>query len=370
MHPRGAARVQMDLDTDLEAWVRLSLAAGLGSEHFRRLLTELGGPEQILAAPSAKLASLVPARAVAAVAASPSRDQMRAIGMWLDDPANRILTLADSAYPQALLQIHDPPPVFYVKGNIDLLNRACFAIVGSRNATQQGIAHAESFARALADAGLTIVSGLALGIDAAAHRGALGGAASSIAVVGTGLDIVYPARNRDLAHELASRGCIISEFALGTAPVATNFPRRNRIISGLARGCLVVEAAMSSGSLITARLANEEGKDVFAIPGSIHSPLAKGCHSLIKQGAKLVESADDILEELHVPGLPKPARQPDRADAADDAILVALGHDPCDIDTLTMRSGLSAEEVASLLTQWEIEGRVEALPGGRYQRVR
>ena len=362
----------MDLDTELEAWVRLSLAVGLRAEHFRHLLAELGGPEQILAAPSAKLAKLVPAGAVAALEAAPSHDQMRGIGVWLDDPANRIITLADSAYPQALLQIHDPPPVLYVKGDFDLLNHACFAIVGSRNATQQGVAHAESFARLLSDAGLTIVSGLAVGIDAAAHRAALNGAASSIAVVGTGLDIVYPARNRDLAHELASRGCIVSEFPLGTAPVATNFPRRNRIISGLARGCLVVEAAMASGSLITARMANEQGKDVFAIPGSIHSPLAKGCHSLIKQGAKLVESAEDILEELHMPVLQKAQPTLDRysGETSDDAVLAALGYDPCDIDTLTVRSGVSAEDVASRLTQWEIEGRVEALPGGRYQRLR
>jgi DNA processing protein len=294
---------------------------------------------------------------------------MRSIGVWLDDPANRILTLADSSYPQALLQITDPPPVLYVKGRIDLLNRMSFAIVGSRNATQQGVAHAESFARALSDAGLTIVSGLALGIDAAAHRGGLAGASRSVAVVGTGLDLVYPARNRELAHELAREGCILSEFPLGTAPVAANFPRRNRIISGLARGCLVVEAALSSGSLITARMANEQGKDVFAIPGSIHSPLSKGCHSLIKQGAKLAETADDILEELQVLAAGS-TRAASSGQPEPNAMLDALGFDPCDIETLTLRSGLSPEKLAALLTQWEIEGLVEALPGGRYQRVR
>jgi DNA processing protein len=257
----------------------------------------------------------------------------------------------------------------YVKGRVDLLNRAAFAIVGSRSATRQGLAHAESFARVLSDAGLTIVSGLALGIDAAAHRGGLAGAASSVAVVGTGLDVVYPARNRDLAHDLARTGCIVSEFALGTSPVAANFPRRNRLISGLSRGCLVVEAALLSGSLITARLANEQGKDVFAMPGSVHSPLAKGCHSLIKQGAKLVESAADILEELRLP-LPAFERENASASPQRNDVFEALGFDPCDIDTLCARSGASAEDVAALLTQWEIEGLIEALPGGRYQRAR
>ncbi|HET7159098.1 MAG TPA: DNA-processing protein DprA, partial [Burkholderiales bacterium] len=280
-------------------------------------------------------------------------------------------TFADSAYPQALLNIPDPPPVLYVKGRHELLNRMCLAIVGSRNPTQQGLAHADSFARVLSDAGLTIVSGLALGIDAAAHRGGLGGGSSSIAVVGTGLDIVYPARNRDLAHTLAREGCIISEFALGTPAIAGNFPRRNRIISGLARGCLVVEAALASGSLITARMANEQGRDVFAMPGSIHSPLAKGCHHLIKQGAKLVESADDVLSELGMSAVRTGRALMTRAGERPlHPLLDALGFDPCDIDTLCARSGVSAEAAAALLTQWEIEGWIESLPGGRYQQVR
>lgn len=361
----------MDLDTEMEAWISLSLAPGLSDGNFRRLLIAFGGPNQILRASRGALLSVVPARAADAVSSPASLEALRAVGVWLDDLNNRILTFADSAYPQALLQIPDPPPVLYVKGRAELLNNASFAIVGSRNATQQGQAHAESFARVLSDAGLTIVSGLALGIDAAAHRGGIAGASSSIGVVGTGLDVVYPARNRDLAHALAQAGCIISEFALGTGPAAGNFPRRNRLISGLARGCLVVEAALSSGSLITARMANEQGRDVFAMPGSIHSPLAKGCHTLIKQGAKLVEAADDILLELglgparmtHEVGARPAGRRPDRA-------LDALGFDPCDIDTLCARSGLSAEAAAALLTQWEIEGVVESLPGGRYQRVR
>lgn len=360
----------MDLDIELESWVTLSLAPGLSDESFRRLLVAFGGPQQIRRASRGALLSVVPARAADAVSAPVPLEALRAVGIWLDDLDNRILTFADSAYPQALLNIPDPPPVLYVKGRHELLNRTCLAIVGSRNATQQGLAHAESFARVLSDAGLTIVSGLALGIDAAAHRGGLGGGASSIAVVGTGLDIVYPARNRDLAHTLARQGCIISEFALGTPAIAGNFPRRNRIISGLARGCLVVEAALASGSLITARMANEQGRDVFAMPGSIHSPLAKGCHHLIKQGAKLVESADDVLSELGMGTVPGRAVMARAGKRPLHPLLDALGFDPCDIDTLCARSGVSAEAAAALLTQWEIEGWIESLPGGRYQQVR
>ena len=359
----------MALDPDLAAWLSLSFAPGLTHEAYRQLLVAFGGPQEILAAPRAEIASAVSDRAARAVSSPVPPELLARVAEWLEDAANYVLTLGDAEYPQALLDTADPPPLLYAKGRVELLNTPAFAIVGSRNATQQGIAHAEAFGRALSDAGLTIVSGLALGIDAAAHRGGLGGAGSSIAVVGTGLDTVYPARNRELAHALARDGCILSEFSLGTSPVASNFPRRNRLISGLARGCLVVEAALSSGSLITARLANEQGKDVFAMPGSIHSPLTKGCHALIKQGAKLAETADDILEELKLParGAVAPAAH---AAAPEHAVLGHLGFDPCDFDTIVRESGVAANVLAALLTQWEIEGLIEALPGGRYQRVR
>jgi DNA processing protein len=358
----------MALDPDLAAWLRLSFAPGLTNEALRELLASFGGPQEVLAAPRAALASAASDRAARAVSAPVPPELLARVADWLEDPVNHVITLGDADYPQALLDVADPPPLLYAKGRAALLNAPAFAIVGSRNATQQGIFHAEAFGRALSDAGLTIVSGLALGIDAAAHRGGLAGASGSIAVVGTGLDIVYPARNHELAQDLARDGCIVSEFALGTAPIASNFPRRNRLISGLARGCLVVEAALLSGSLITARLANEQGKDVFAMPGSIHSPLTKGCHSLIKQGAKLAETANDILEELKLParvGAPSsPANDPEHA------VLSHLGFDPCDFDTLASRSGVSADVLAALLTQWEIEGLIEALPGARYQRLR
>jgi len=363
----------MALDEALEPWLRLSLTPGLGDESFRRLLVAFGSPEAILASPSREIARIVPARLAADIERGPPQDALARAAAWLEDPANAVVTLGDPRYPQLLLQIPDPPPLLYVKGRAELLGGPALAIVGSRHATPHGVALAESFATTLSDAGLTIVSGLALGIDAAAHRGGLAGRAKSIAVVGTGLDIVYPARNRALAHALAASGALLSEFPLGTGPIASNFPRRNRVISGLARGCLVIEAAAQSGSLITARLANEQGRDVFAVPGSVHSPLAKGCHQLIKQGAKLVESALDVLEELR---LPQPTPPPSGAapaaqsDAREAALLEHLGYDPCDIDTLVARSGLAAEVVSALLTQLEIAGRVAAIPGGKYQRVR
>jgi DNA processing protein len=359
----------MPLEAELAAWLKLSLTPGMSGEAMRRLLTAYGDPQRALAAARGELAGHVSASLAAALKTSDLSAALSVVEGWLKDPANGVLTLADPRYPPQLLQIPDPPPLLYVKGRADLLSRPALAVVGSRNATAQGAANAEAFARTLSDAGLTVVSGLALGIDAAAHRGGLAGSASSIAVLGTGADIVYPARNRALAHELAARGALVSEFPLGSGALPANFPRRNRLISGLALGCLVVEAAADSGSLITARLAAEQGREVFAIPGSIHSPLAKGSHALIKQGAKLVESARDILEELRLPA-PHPGQAPAaEADARLRLLLDALGHDACDLDTLSASCGLAAGELAALLTQLELDGRVAALPGGLYQRV-
>lgn len=358
----------MQPDQETESWLALSLIPGLGDESFRKLLVAFGEPQKILAASYAELARIVPAKIARSISENLDRGAVRDALKWLEDDNNHLITLADRDYPQLLLQIPDPPPLLYVKGRLELLNRPALAIVGSRNATPQGIANAESFAQALSDAGLSIVSGLALGIDAAAHRGGLKGASSSLAVVGTGLDIVYPARNRELAHALADAGVLVSEFALGTPAVGSNFPRRNRIISGLCRGCLVVEAALSSGSLITARQALEQGREVFAIPGSIHSPLAKGCHALIKQGAKLAESAQDILEEIgwkttgHTTGTHP-------SDSDTPPLLQHLGFDPCDIDTLCTRCQLPPDAVTAMLLQLELAGRVAALPGGLYQRL-
>ena len=361
----------MPLDPDLQAWLALSFTPGLNNESCRQLLSAFGEPQAVLRASRSDLLQFVSERAARAVLAAPDPELLGRVETWLQDPVNHVVTLGDPDYPQALLDAADPPPLLYVKGRLELLNSPAFAIVGSRNATHQGRAHAERFGRALSDAGLTVVSGLALGIDAAAHRGGLDGASSSIGVVGTGLDIVYPARNRELAHELARDGCLVSEFALGTAPTASNFPRRNRIISGLGRGCLVVEAALSSGSLITARLANEQGKDVFAVPGSIHSPLTKGCHALIKQGAKLAETAADILDELKLPH-PTSESAADRSASEDapDTLLARIGYDPIDFEALLRQLAVSPEKLSSMLTQWELDGTIETLPGARYQRIR
>jgi DNA processing protein len=358
----------MPLAPDLEAWLRLSLTLGLGGESFRKLLFALGGPEQILGASRTSLTAVVSGKIADAILDGEMHGDPAAVEAWLADASNHVVTLADAEYPQALLQTPDPPPLIYVKGRRELLNQPAIAIVGSRNATAQGKLTAESFATALGNAGLCVVSGLALGIDAAAHRGGLAGLSSTIAVIGTGLDKVYPARNRDLAHAIAGKGAIISEFPLGTPPLAANFPRRNRIISGMTRGCLVVEAALSSGSLITARIANELGKDVFAIPGSIHSTLSKGCHVLIKQGAKLADDAADILSELR---LPAPAGGVAKAlgSANDHPLLSHMAFDPCDIDTLAGRAGRPVHEVSAALIQLELDGAVARLPGGLWQRI-
>lgn len=356
----------MPLSADTESWLRLTLVPGVSEDAVRRLLVAHGSPQAVLDASAADLRATVPATLAKAIRTGAPPERIDAALRWLAEDNNHLVTLGDDAYPLSLLELSDPPPVLYVKGRRELLTRHGIAVVGSRNATPQGMETARSFARALSDAGLVVVSGLALGIDAAAHDGALEGRASTVAIVGTGLDIVYPARNRELAHKIARHGALISEFALGTPALAANFPRRNRLISGMAKGCLVVEAALSSGSLITARLANEHGKDVFAIPGSIHSALSKGCHVLIKQGAKLVDSVQDILEELHVDSAAS-TTEPDSSEA--HPLLALMGYDPCDVDTLAARSGLDAAEIAALMTRFELEGHIAAMPGGRYQRT-
>ncbi len=360
----------MAVDADLEAWLRLSLLPGLGHQSLRKLLVSLGTPANILNASQRELCAVVPEKIALAIRhGGASAEVWDAVGPWLEDQANHVITLADPDYPRSLLEIPDPPPLLYVKGRLDLLNHAGFAIVGSRNATAQGLSNAEAFAAALSNAGLVIVSGLALGVDAAAHRGGLAGISSTIAVVGTGLDVVYPARNRELAHRVAAQGTLISEFPLGTPALAANFPRRNRLICGLSRGCLVVEAAVSSGSLITARFAADQGREVFAIPGSIHSPLAKGCHALIKQGAKLVESAQDVLEELGLLPAPATSRSEQMHSAEQHPLLAHFGFDPVDLSALQQRSGFDMSALHAALTGLELAGLIEALPGGRWQRL-
>jgi DNA processing protein len=352
---------------DLAAWIELSLVPGLGSAKFRSLLSTFGLPTNVLNATRSQLCRVVPETLAARILERSRGPEIEKAMHWADQSKHEVLTLADAAYPRQLLEIPDPPAVLYVAGNAELLSSATFAVVGSRNATPAGLKNAHAFSRVLSDAGLAIASGLAMGVDSAAHRGGLEGRASTIAVLGTGIDIIYPRRNEPLAEEILSRGVLVSEFPLGTAPNAANFPRRNRLISGLAKGCLVVEAALDSGSLITARLAADQGREVFAIPGSIHSPLSKGCHALIKQGAKLVESAQDVLEELGIWAQPE-AKAPESRAGHD--LLEKMGFDPCDIDELIARCGLPTEVVSATLLQLELDGRIAGLPGGLYQRIR
>ena len=350
------------------AWLKLTLITGVGGETQRTLLQAFGLPDRIFSASRAELERVVPTRIAERLATEDVGAAVNAALAWADEPGNALISLADRNYPRQLLQTPDPPTLLYAKGRVELLNRPALAVVGSRNATPQGVANAEAFAASVSRAGFTVVSGLALGIDAAAHRGGLGGPCSTVAVIGTGADRVYPARNRDLAQRIAMDGVIVSEFPLGTPALAGNFPRRNRVISGLARGVLVVEAAERSGSLITARLAAEQGRDVFAIPGSIHSPLSKGCHRLIKDGAKLADDARDILDELGVSAIPAARHEQPRHE--DDRLLDLMGFDPCDMDVLAGRSGLTVDRLSAMLLQLELDGRIATLPGGRFQRMK
>jgi len=361
----------MTHDSGLASWLQLTLTPGLGAAAIRGLLKQFGLPENILAATRAQLERAAGPAAAELLRPGAIAPAIERALRWAEMPGHAIVTLADAAYPKLLLEIPDPPPLLYAVGRVELLGRPTLAVVGSRNATAQGVRDAEQFAKAFSAAGLTIVSGLALGIDAAAHRGGLAAEGSTIAVLGTGVDVIYPRQNAPLAGSIAESGLLLSEFPLGTGGAAHNFPRRNRIISGLAQGCLVVEAALASGSLITARSAAEQGREVFALPGSIHSPLTKGCHALIKQGAKLVESAEDVLAELTAfrrsgfastrTAVP-PAGQP-------EALLTHMGLDPVDLDSLCARAGLPAEQVSAELLRLELAGRIAALPGGLYQRL-
>ena len=391
----------MDRD-ELGAWLRLSLSAGVGNGAARRLLARFGLPQAIFQQSESALQQCVTLAQAKALCAVPSgwETLLDATWRWLEGadpkgPARAVVTLGDPRYPQSLLDTEDPPLLMYLMGPARLVAQApfpvgrCLAVVGSRNPTAQGADNARLFSRTLRGAGLTIVSGLALGVDAAAHEGALDVdteaaaqvAPATIAVVGTGLDRVYPRKNLDLAHRIATHGLLVSEYPLGTPPLAANFPKRNRIISGLSQGTLVVEAALASGSLITARMAAEQGREVFAIPGSIHAPQSRGCHALIRQGAKLVESAQDVLEELRLPSAPAVDRQlvdsgsacsntdPGIPGGADSPVLKALGFDPMGVDALVARTGMDAASLQVALLELELEGRIARLPGGLFQRL-
>jgi DNA processing protein len=357
---------------ELHDWLRLVHTPGVGPVTARTLLAALGLPGDVLAAGHAALARAAGERIAREVRTDNAQRDAQSLAAldWAEAPDHHLVTLADPQYPPSLLQITDPPPVLYVTGRLEALQRPMVAVVGSRNATLVGQSNARAFARVLSDAGFTVVSGLALGIDAAAHEGALDAPAGTVAVVGTGADRVYPAAHAALARRIAADGALLSELPLGTRASTSGFPRRNRLIAGLARAVLVVEAAVHSGSLITARQAAECGRDVFAIPGSIHSPLARGCHALIKQGAKLVESADDILSELGIVEVSTYTLQDDSSAVSNSPLLAAIGHDPVLPDTLAERLGLPVAEVTAGLLGLELDGAILRLVDGRVQKAR
>lgn len=356
-----------------EAWLRLKLIPGLGNMGIIRLLQGLHTPQAILNASISRLTLFVSqSQAASIINLQAEIDPVVKLHQhWLTQPDNHLITLADEDYPKNLLDLPDPPVLFFAKGNRTQLQSYAIAIIGSRNPTEQGVRHARDFAKALSQIPLSIISGLAAGIDAAAHEGALLADGKTLAVVGTGLDIVYPSRNRALAHTIAQEGLLLSEFTLGTPPKPAHFPARNRLIAALSKGCLVVEAALQSGSLITAKQALELGREVFAIPGSIHSPLSKGCHALIKSGAKLVESIEDIVSELNVafsrPG-DKPSHAINGVDPVHDKVLSQMGYDPIHLDDLTVCTGENIDKLSALLLLLEMEGQVVCLSDGRYQR--
>ena len=376
---------------ELQAWLRLALTPGVGNVTARKLLAAFGSAQAVFEQSKATLQQLGSDKLASTLRSEPPglAAQLQATLDWLkaaDD--RRIAVLGDTAYPAALLDIEDPPFMLYMLGTLaSHVGRAAktiansLAIVGSRNPTPQGESNARQFAKAFGGAGICVVSGLALGIDGAAHDGAMLGGGETIAVVGTGLDRVYPKKHLALAHRIARQGMLISEFPLGTPPLTANFPKRNRIISGLSRGTLVVEAALQSGSLITARLAAEQGKEVFAIPGSIHSPQSRGCHALIKQGAKLVEVAQDVFEELRLaptgPGsaadaaqaLPEGGEAEETVCTSENPLLAALGFDTVSLDALQARTGLDTAHLQAGLLELELGGQVARLPGGLFQRM-
>ena len=384
-------------DDDFEAWFRLLETPGVGRETARRLLAACGSAAAVFKTPAATLRALVGPQRAAQLLEPPGPEQTSraaAARAWLQSSDDhQLLKLGDAAYPPQLLQTADPPLMLYVQGQPRALLARSVAVVGSRSATAQGIDNARAFGRSLAEQGWAVVSGLATGIDAAAHEGALQAqaaaqAASSgeplpltLAVVGSGLDRVYPPRHLALAKRIVQRGALVSEYAPGTPPLPEHFPQRNRIIAGLSQGTLVVEAALRSGSLITARLASEAGREVFAIPGSIHAPQSRGCHALIRSGAKLVETVQDILEEFQLPRLAVQAPLFGASAASTDrdidtpetphpeqARLNALGNDPATTDALISRTGWPVSDLAAKLLELELQGLVARLPGGLYQR--
>ncbi|MFN9749318.1 MAG: DNA-processing protein DprA [Burkholderiales bacterium] len=365
----------MDQD-ELTAWVRLLYTPGVGRSSARKLLSAFGSPLLVLSANPRSWREVVTPSAAESLGNPPPDlpDLVRRSWDWLQfqgHESRSIITLGDDRYPIAWLEITDPPLLVYACGNTCLLQQPSVAIVGSRYPTPQGLDNARAFAEYLSDRGLTTISGLAQGIDGAAHQGSLNGPGSTIAVLGTGLDRVYPRHHLQLSREISQKGLLITEYPPGTSVLPSHFPQRNRLIAGLSRGTLVVEAALQSGSLITAKLAMEAGREVFAIPGSIHSPHSRGCHLLIKQGAKLVETGQDILEELRwhspAPSSSSPIQNLVQQ-GTPNPILEAMGHDPISLESLAIRTGLPVQRLQAELLDFELAGAVKRMPGSLFQR--
>lgn len=349
---------------ELEARLRLHGLPAIGPRRFRLLISTFGSASAALSAPAAAWRALgLPAEAAEARRSPLVREQAAGALAWLEQPARHLLGFDDPAYPALLAELGDAPPLLFVAGDPGLLERPQLALVGSRRASRPGLDNAACFARSLAGGGFVVTSGLALGIDGAAHEGALAAGGATVAVLGTGLQCLYPRRHAGLAARIvAEGGALVSELPLATPPQAGNFPRRNRIISGLALGVLVVEASPSSGSLITARLAAEQGREVFAIPGSIHHPGARGCHQLIREGALLVETVEDILEALRgwqrVAARPAPRRPVSEPDESAHPLLALLRAEPQSSEALAISSGLALPELLAQLTELELDGRI------------
>jgi len=377
MHPTTLTK------DELRAWLRLSLSDGVGNDAARRLLAAFGSPQAVFAQNEAALRQVVTVRQALALMSEPNELAVQCVRtqQWLaqqpDSHGHAVWTLGDPHYPTALLQLPDPPLMVYAQGQLNATLGPAVAIVGSRNPTPQGAQTAAQFGEALSAAGLCVVSGLALGVDGAAHLGALRGAQSrnsdmhwhTVAVVGTGLDRVYPRQHQTLAYDIAQHGLLLSEYPLGTPPLAANFPKRNRLIAALGLGTLVVEAALQSGSLITAQLALDLGREVLAIPGSIHATQSHGCHALIRQGAKLVETAKDVLEELQLQEQTSLFDEEQHDDATEPELLNHMGYGPVSLDSLQTRCGLDTASLQAELLTLELDGLIGRLPGGMFQRL-
>lgn len=379
------------------AWIQLALTPYIGAESFLMLLKRYGTAVRALAAPADEVRELIYHKQAAESWRgndTKAKEAAEVAMLWEKQPGCRLMLLGDEDYPMMLTEGITPPPLLFVRGHAALLQNPSVAVVGSRHATPQAMRIARDFGRAMAEQGIAVVSGMAAGIDTAAHEGALQGKGGTVAVWGTGIDRIYPQSNKNLAYQIAEQGVIISEFPLGTRPLAGNFPRRNRLIAALSKATLVVEAAVESGSLITAKLAAEMGREVMAVPGSIDNPHSKGCHKLIKEGAKLVECLEDIVQECPqllqkspMPSYPINKTHKIAGESVDgnskaensaaelfeqtqsNPLLAAMGYNPVHPDNLAQQLGMAAADVHAQLLEWELDGVVAAMPGGRYQRI-